>query len=202
MEISFSEDVFPLLCFLLFMWIFAFILIKQYIHKSKAKKLKYEWTWVLKKLKVSAVREKYIPSKSSWWYYLYWLESKDESWNTYKSESFRNANHGWRTPEEMKVKYDWVVYDLWNKEVISQLNETINWLEIELSNYSWFFKNSDLINDIESMKQYIKIAKEWPITPYLFCNWHKISVWDTVDIFVDPKNPKLYYFDLDFTKEK
>ena len=201
MEISFSEDIFPLLFFLLFVWIFAFILIKQYIHKSKAKKLKYEWTWVIKKTKVSAVKEKYIPEKSSWWYYLYWLESKDESWNTYKSESFKDAEHGWRTPEEMKVIYDGVIYDLWNKEVISQLNDTIKWLEIELSNNSWFFRNRELKKDIESMKHYIEIANEWPITPYLFCNWHKISVWDTVDVFVDPENPKLYYFDLDFTKE-
>ena len=114
MEISFSEDLFPLLCCILFISIFAFILIKQYIHKRKAKKLKYECTWVMKKTKVSAVREKYIHEKS-WWYYLYWLESKDESWNTYKSESFKNAEHGWRTPEEMKIIYNGVVYDLCNK---------------------------------------------------------------------------------------
>ena len=52
------------------------------------------------------------------------------------------------------------------------------------------------------MKKYIDMANEWPVDPYLMCNGHKVSVWDIIDVFVDPGNPELYYFDLDFTKEK
>lgn len=201
MEISFSEDIFPLLCSLLFIWIFAFILIKQYRYKSKAKKLKYEWTWAIKKTKVSAVREKYIHEK--WWsYYLYWLESKDESWNTYKSERFKNAEHGWRTSEEMKVIYDGVVYDLWDKDnAVKQVSDNINRLEMELQSNPWFFRKISLKQDLKTMKNYLEIANEWPITPYLIINGHKISVWDSVDVFVNPDKPSQYYFDLDFMKE-
>ena len=54
---------------------------------------------------------------------------------------------------------------------------------------------------LKTLKDYLNIANEWPITPYLICNGHKISVWDPVDVFVNPDNPKEYYFDLDFTKE-
>ena len=52
------------------------------------------------------------------------------------------------------------------------------------------------------MKNYLDMANEWPITPYLVCNGHKISVWDSIDVFVNPDKPSQYYFDLDFTKEK
>ena len=184
--------------------IFIYIFVWDYLRKRKAKKLKYEWNWVLKRLKVSSVKESYVSwDEDSSWYYLYRLEVKDETWNVYKSEYFKDAEHGWRTVEEMKVKYDGVTYDLSDKDnAIKQLNDNLNRLEMELSNDPWLFKKIWLKQDINAMKKYIEIAKEWPINPYLVCNGHKISVWDTVDVFVDPENPNLYYFDLDFTKEK
>ena len=187
-----------------FLLIFIYIFVWDYLRKRKAKKLKYEWNWVLKRLKVSSVKESYVSwDEDSSWYYLYRLEVKDETWNVYKSEYFKDAEHGWRTVEEMKVKYDGVTYDLSDKDnAIKQLNDNLNRLEMELSNDPWLFKKIWLKQDINAMKKYIEIAKEWPINPYLVCNGHKISVWDTVDVFVDPENPNLYYFDLDFTKEK
>ena len=157
----------------------------------------------MKKTTVSAVREKYVSwDEGSSWYYLYRLEAKDDAGNVYRSEDFKNAEHWWRTLEEMVKKYDWVVYDLWNKDVvIKQLNDNLNRLEMELSNDPRFFKRKEIERDIESLKKYIDIAKEWPVDPYLMCNWHKITVWDSIDVFIDPENPELYYFDLDFTKQ-
>jgi len=191
----------PLLLFLL---IALFILIFKYLHKRKIKKLKYEWGWVMKKTTVSAVRQRYVSwDEDSSWYYLYRLESKDETWNIYKSDEFENVENGWRTVEEMKKKYDGVVYDLLDKDnVIKQLNDNLNRLEMELQNNPWFFKKIWLKKDIKAMKNYIDIANEWPITPYLVINWHKISVWDSIDVFVNPEKPSEYYVDLDFTKEK
>jgi len=184
--------------------IFIYIFVWDYLRKRKAKKLKYEWNWIVKRLKILSVKESYFSwDEDSSWYYLYRLEVKDETWNVYKSEYFKDAEHGWRTVEEMKVKYDGVTYDLSDKDnAIKQLNDNLNRLEMELSNDPWLFKKIWLKQDINAMKKYIEIAKEWPINPYLVCNGHKISVWDTVDVFVDPENPNLYYFDLDFTKEK
>ena len=184
--------------------IFIYIFVWDYLRKRKAKKLKYEWNWVLKRLKVSSVKESYVSwDEDSSWYYLYRLEVKDETWNVYKSEYFKDAEHGWRTVEEMKVKYDGVTYDLSDKDnAIKQLNDNLNRLEMELSNDPWLFKKIWLKQDINAMKKYIEIAKEWPINPYLVCNGHKISVWDPIDVFVNPDKPEEYYFDLDFTKVK
>lgn len=156
------------------------------------------------KTTVSAVRERYVSwDEDSSWYYLYRLESKDESGNVYNSEEFKNAKHGWRTLEEMKKKYDGVIYDLWDKDnAIKQVSDNIHRLELELQNDPWFFKKMSLKQDLKAMKNYLDMANEWPITPYLVCNGHKISVWDSIDVFVNPDKPSQYYFDLDFTKEK
>lgn len=188
------------LIILIFLWAW----VSSYLRKRKAKKLKYEWTWVVKKTKVLAVRERYVSGgEDSSWYYLYRLESEDETSNIYVSESFKDAKHGWRSLEEMRVKYDGVIYDLWNRdEAIRQINDNIHRLEMELQNDPWFFKKRELKKDIESMKKYIDIANEWPITPYLIINGHKISEWDSIDVYVNPDKPEQYYFDLDFTKEK
>jgi len=204
MEKRFLEDFWlELLLPLLVIGFFLIIFLKNYLHKRKAKKLKYEWTWIVKKTKVFAVKENYVSwDEDSSWYYVYRLESKDETWNIYRSEDFKNAEHGWRTAEEMKKKYDGVVYDLADKDnAIRQVNDNIQRLEMELSNDPWFFKKMWLKKDIEAMKKYIEIVDEWPINPYLVCNGYKVSVWDSIDVFIDPENPSLYYFDLDFTKQ-
>jgi hypothetical protein len=184
--------------------IIILILLIRYLRKRRLKKLKYEWEWVMKKTTVSAVRERYVSwDEDSSWYYLYRLESKDESGNVYNSEEFKNAKHGWRTLEEMKKKYDGVIYDLWDKDnAIKQVSDNIHRLELELQNDPWFFKKMSLKQDLKAMKNYLDMANEWPITPYLVCNGHKISVWDSIDVFVNPDKPSQYYFDLDFTKEK
>ena len=190
--------------FLLIFWVvLIFTVVPKYLRKRKIKKLKYEWGWVMKKAIVSAVGERYVSwDEDSSWYYLYRLEAKDETWNIYKSDEFKNVENGWRTVEEMKKKYDGVVYDLSDKDnVIKQLNDNLNRLEMELQNNPWFFKKIWLNQDIKIMKKYIDIANEWPITPYLVINWHKISVWDSIDVFVNPDKPSEYYVDLDFTKQ-
>lgn len=190
--------------FLLIFWVvLIFTVVPKYLRKRKIKKLKYEWGWVMKKAIVSVVGERYVGwDEDSSWYYLYRLEAKDDNWNIYKSDEFKNVKNGWRTVEEMKKKYDGVAYDLSDKDnVIKQLNDNLNRLEMELQNNPWFFKKIWLNQDIKIMKKYIDIANEWPITPYLVINWHKISVWDSIDVFVNPDKPSEYYVDLDFTKQ-
>lgn len=198
-----QDSIFSISHLLYFAFFFAILLIPKYLRKREIKKLKYEWWWVIKKATVSEVMETYI----SWdedrsWYYLYRLKAEDKNGEFYISESFKDAEHGWRSAEEMKKKYDGVIYDLADKDnAIKQVSDNIHRLELELQNNPWFFKKMSLKQDLKAMKNYLDIANEWPITPYLICNGHKISVWDSVDVFVDPNNPKSYYFDLEFTKE-
>lgn len=188
---------------ILVFWLFLYIFLKLYLRERKKKKLKYEWIWIVRKTKVSAVKERYVRwDRDSSWYHEYRLEAKDESGKVYESEKFKDVNHGWRTLEDMVKEYDGVVYELWNKdEAIKQINDNIQRIEMELQNNPWFFRKMKLKISMKVMNKYIDIANEWPITPYLICRGHKISVWDNIDVFVDPEDPALYYFDLDFTKQ-
>lgn len=192
-----------MLTFIIIIWLFVWISAISSLRARKIRKLKYEGTWVVKKTKVSTVRERYVSwGEDSSWYYLYMLETEDETGNIYRSPQFRGVEHGWRTVEEMKVKYDWVDYNLSDKDnALRQLNDNKYRLEMELQNNPWFFKKRGLKKDIKAMEKYIEIANEWPITPYLVLNGHKISVWDTIDVYVNPEKPNQYYFDLDFTIE-
>ena len=124
--------------------------VKYYLHKRRIKNLKYKWLWLLKKASVFNIWERYVSWDSdSAWYDLYRLEAKDEDENIYESENFKDADNWWRTLEEMVVKYDGVVYDLWNKDVaIRQINNNIQRLEGELSKNPWFFKKIEIKKDI------------------------------------------------------
>ena len=201
---QFLEEFSKKLLFILLFWgIIIFLYLRKYLHDNKLRRLKYEWIWVMKKTKVMAIWKRYAKWDSRYSpFYVYRLESVDENGNIYKSKEFEYVNHWWRSLEEMVKKYDGVIYDLWNKEVaIKQIEDNIQHLQTALESNPWFFKKMWLKRDIKAMKKYIEIANEWPIAPYLVCNNHKISVWDIIDVFVDPENPSLYYFDLDFTKQ-
>ena len=159
---------------------------------------------MLKKTKIFDIWQMYHSwDEDSSWYTEYWLLSKDDSWTVYKSNSYRDLEHGWRTLLDMKRKYNWVDYDLSNKDIATrQVNDRISYLESEISNSPWMFKKIGLKNELSTMKEYLDIINEWPINPYVVIRKHKISVWDMVDVYVDPMNLNNYYFDLDFTKEK
>lgn len=170
--------------------------------KCKLKNLKYGWTWIVKKTKVFAVRKKQIGWDDDSWDYVYRLESKDDAWNLYSSDNFKNIEHGWYTLEEMVKNFDGVVYNLWDKDkAIKQIMDNLVHLETKLQGNKWFFKKLWLIHRIKVMQKYIEIANEWPKTPYLVRKGHKISVWDSIDVYVNPDKPSEYYFDLDFTKK-
>ena len=205
MEELFSADWFPSVLFpVAVICIFIWFSVYQWFRKRKLKKLKYEWTWMLKKTKIFDIEEYYHPwGDNSSWYTEYWLLSKDDSWTVYKSGSFRNLEYGWRTLADMKRKYNGVEFDLTNKDfAYKQVNDNIARIEGELADDPWFFKKRDLKLELDTMKEYLTIIEEWPISPYVVIRKHRISVWDFVDVYVDPMDLKNYYFDLDFTKEK
>ncbi len=192
----------------LYVALFLFLFIISYIREHKKRKLKYNWIWDFKMTKVSVVWKEYIRERNSaWdyssWHYVYRLESEDETGNVYKSREFseKEVEYGWRTLEEMVKKCGWETYDLWNKEAaIKNLNKNIERLGAELQDNPGFFRKCWLEWDIFTLKKYINIAKEWPIATYLVINGHKISVWDRIDVYVNPEDSKEYYFDLDFTE--
>ena len=185
----------------IFIWILFFIFIYAWIRQNKIRKLKFEGIWMLKKTKIFKIWSHY----HAWdtWYSEYWLLSKDESWTVYKSGSFKNLEYGWRSIHDMKRIYNWIEYDLSNKDIATrQVNDRISFLESEIVNDPWLFKKMDLNFELKTMKEYLDIINEWLINPYVVINKHKVSGWDYIDVYVDPMNLDNYYFDLDFTKEK
>lgn len=187
--------------------IIMIVLILSFIKSKKErelKALKYEWTWILKKLKISKIRKihhSWTENRSS--YTEFWLEAEDNEWNIYRSKSYRDLKDGWRTEKEMIKIHNSKEYDLTKKETaIKELTEEINIIESELNNDPWIFKKLKLKYELTILNSYLRLAEEWLITPYIIINNNKITEWDIVDIYVNPDNIKQYYFDLDFAKEK
>ncbi|MBR4567331.1 hypothetical protein IKO18_02665 [bacterium] len=58
-----------------------------------------------------------------------------------------------------------------------------------------------LKSELKTLKEYIDIAMEGPINPYVVLKKHRISVGDSINVYVDPEDPRKYYFDLDFVEE-
>jgi len=175
--------------------------IKKYLYNHKAKKLKYEWIWLVRKTTVFNIGKRHVKTQDDS-YDLYRLESKDDGWNVYRSDEFY-MYHEWRTLNDMIKEHNWIIYDLRNKDAaIQQLTNSIKELEMELANNPWFFKKGKIRVDISYLKEFLAIAEEWPVKPCIVCNGVRVYVWDSIDVYVSPEDPKLYYFDLDFTKEK
>ena len=172
--------------------------------EKRLKSLKLEWTWELKKAKICWVKKEYHRSNSdNWSQTYYYLEAEDEQWNKYRSKVFPNVRHWWRSESEMIKFYNWKEYNLAKKDTaIKQLNEEILYTQLEIDNDPGIFKKLKLKFDLKVLKEYLRIAEEWAIPPYLEINHHRVSVWDTIDIYINPDNPKEYYFDLDFTDER
>ena len=206
--IIFTDKIAKLLMWLLFLaffiWFVLFGLVKELLHNRKEKKLKYEKTWILKKTKIFNIGKEYVrinDDSHDYSHDYYRLESKDEDWNIYRSDNFANY-HEWRTLNDMIKKHNWTIYDLRNKDAaIEQLTNDIKQLDMEYDN-AWFFKQEKVRWNIACLEQFLAIAKEWPVKPYIVCNGKRVSVWDSIDVYVSPEDSELYYFDLDFTKEK
>ena len=43
-----------------------------------------------------------------------------------------------------------------------------------------------------------KIISDWYIQTYWQIDENKVTIWDTVDVYIDPDNPKRYWVDTDF----
>ena len=46
------------------------------------------------------------------------------------------------------------------------------------------------------------VIESWNISQYWEVNWNKVSVWDTVDVYIDSNNPEIYWVDIDFLFDK
>ena len=186
---------------LIFLFVWIIILVKIF-RIRKVRKFKTTWWWTIKKLQISSI-ERHITHRRWWsnWYYL----QANEWFTSYCSDLIKD----WKiesvliNPNFDKIynKY-WFEYDeneTHKKDVLNEIDKrkieeeykAKNWWLLKKLTIKWLFSKDDR-----------KIVETWYQTPYLIVNWHKASVWDTVDVYIDPNDGKNYWMDIDFLFEE
>jgi hypothetical protein len=188
---------------------FLIIWITMYIHTSKiynAKKLKKNWKGFIKKIKISSIeRYKTEFNRDSFdWYYLQAID-----WDFIYCSDGINKNK----VEEVLLNSDlasiyvsyWYEYDdkeTYKKEVLNEIDKEINESEHEAQKWR-LLQRISAKEDLSNIYHRKKLIETWYQTPYLaVVNWHKVSVWDTVDVYIDPDDEKNYWMDIDFLFNK
>lgn len=88
--------------------------------------------------------------------------------------------------------------------VLKEIDRRIEKLQYEIANSS-LWKNFWSVNKtfLNIYKNDRKAVEQWYNKPeYWEVNWHRVTVWDTVDVYFDPNNSKNYRVDIDFLFEK
>ena len=199
-----SDDIYEFIPFLFFIivltwyWIY---MVKARLKLKKTKNLKYNWTWIIKKLKVSEICKAKVSNNRWWSFNVICVKVKD--WATsYYSFAYLKWKILWTSKSDLKKIYSehWFVYD----ENESQKKELLNWLEWEISKMdydiinSWIIKWLKLNKDMDKLINEKWIVESWSVPQYWKVNYNKISVGDIVDVYIDSNNPEIYWVDIDF----
>jgi hypothetical protein len=158
-----------------------------------------EWWWIIKKTKLYRIEEvQHKWDNDSVLYSEYWLFTQDPQWNKYMSERFRDIEyHPWRRLDEMKVSYKWTIYDLSKTEQsIKQIHWNIARLETELAAKPDYWKRLELEKELRKMKEFLSMINEWPSSSYVVINWKRFTIWDIINVFIDPNSSNNYYLDI------
>ena len=108
------------------------------------------------------------------------------------------------------MKYNTIYESYWfqydenqtkKREVLNEIDRIISEKQREMDNWRWFKKIS--------AEWYLDITKEdrekvesWYIPTYWQLEWNRISVWDMVDVYINPDKPDIYWVDIDFLFDK
>ena len=174
------------------------------------KNLKKNWKWTIKKFKISAIEEmnrhsKWIRARSDSfnWYYL-----QAEHWNViYCSDGIEkdDVQEVLISPDVSKIYRDfWYKYDkkeTHKKEVLHEIDKDIAELEHKMKDW-WFLKKYQQKKELYTLKEDKKLVEAWYQPSYIVVNWHKLTVWDTVDVYIDPEDERNYWMDIDFIFDK
>lgn len=201
------DNIPPVIFFIIFVvafwfsWIYSLI---ENIKINKVKKFKHNWGWIVRRLKVSNINEHMLSSKGGSTD-LYYVEVKDGD-KIYYSNAYKKWEIKWISNEELRNIYEsyWFQYDenqTKKREVLNEIDRIISEKQREMDNWRWFKKIS--------AEWYLDITKEdrekvesWYIPTYWQVEWNKISVWDMVDVYINPDKPDIYWVDIDFLFEK
>ena len=176
------------------------ILLDNKLKIIKMKKYKKNGNWELRKLEVT-----WIKKRSTKQYDEYYLEVKDGN-TTYYSESYWGWKVWWVSIwfiSDIYKKY-WFEFDekeTHKQDVLRECDMHIEEKKYESENEG-FFKKLLLKWKLILIENQRNIIEKWYQPQYWEVNWHRITVWDTVDVYFDPNNPENYRVDIDFLFDK
>ena len=136
---------------------------------------------------------------------VFYVKVKDWN-NTYFSNAYKKWEINWTSHEELKEIYKsyWFHYDedqTKKREILQEIDRIIAETQFEIDNWG-FLGNISRKRNLAATKEDREKVEYWYIPPYWQVEWNKISVWDMVDVYINPDKPDIYWVDIDFLFEK
>ena len=189
------------------LWFFVIKMSKIYFSKN----LKKNWKWTIENVKITSIEE------INWWNFkgiqarwdsFKWYCLEAEHWHViYCSDGIKKSDvqEVLLNPDFSKLyKSYWYEYDqkeTHKKEVLHEMDKDIINLQHKID-CSWFFNAFSAKKGLAALQHKRELVEAWYKPSYLVVNWHKISTWDSVDVYIDPNNEKIYWMDIDFLFDK
>ncbi len=197
-DAGFSVVMVPCLWIFLIYWIFMF---KEVIKLKKVKNFKYNWWWIVKKVKVTNIWNTRARAGRYRHIDVYYFEAED-SGMTYYSNGSSSWALLWTSIDKLQLIYAkyWFTYD----DMQSQKEALLKRLDELIAEKEYEIENSGIISKIVKSKkpEELKVDKTTVYLGYIPTYWQiddkKVTVWDTVDVYVDPDKPERYWVDTDF----
>lgn len=209
--VAFKEgwnDTPPILFFIIFIAAFLFLWVQWLIENIKLRKVKNfkrNGGWIVKKLKVSDISTCRISRGKSGSIDVYYIEVKD--WNNlYYSNAYRIWEINWTPIRELEELYEYYGFhydenQTQKREILQEIDRIASEKQYEVDNWR-FFKRISAKSSLSKVKEDRKKVEFWYIPPYWQVEWNRISVWDMVDVYINPDKPDNYWVDIDFLFDK
>lgn len=193
--------LFPIPFLLVWIWWY-----KKEAKINKVKKFKKIGWWIIKKVKITSI-EHYETSWSddSKWFSWYYAEAED--WDMiYCSDAYSKWYIWWSPIPMLKEIYHscWFEYnekETHKQDVLRELDKRTAEKQYDAETW-WFFKKIIAKWWLFSIKGQKEIIEKWYEPQYREVNWHRLTVWDIVDVYIDPNDEKNYWMDIDFLFDK
>lgn len=189
------------------LWFFVIKMLKIYFSKN----LKNNWKWIIKNFKISSIEEinwRSFKAVKARWDSFNWYCLCAEHWDIiYCSDGIKkdDVQEVLLTPDFSKLyKSYWYEYDekeTHKKEVLHEIDKDIIDLQHKIDCWG-FFDSFSAKKELAAVQHEKELVKTWSQPSYLVVNWHKISVWDYIDVYIDSDNEKSYRMDIDFLLNK
>ena len=159
-----------------------------------------------KKVKITSI-EHYETSwnDDSKWFSWYYAEAREGDM-IYCSDAYSKWRRWWTLIPILKEIYRsyWYEYDeneTHKQDVLREYDKRVAERQIDAEN-GWFFKKLAAKWALFFTKGQREIIEKWYEPPYREVNWNRITVWDIVDVYIDPEDEKNYWMDIDFLFDK